>query len=414
MARALLAKGAVREGIAMLRGAVARDRTEQGCAALLAQILDGGAPDGPASTVELDLSLVDRWIRAGRLVEALALLGGTALGSRETGREWANLLGELLAPVPVDAEQTLVEMHRALLRGGASVALTLLEERARRSPGLPAWAARRLDLLRWMLLDNASVAEEHAALPDEPASALAAALRDRVNQRDLSGALEAARAFAEAHGDDRDAARTVEALRAIEAEMKRLAEDAAVETHTIPMYGHPSAMMQIRMGNLAEACVVYRRLLERAPDDERARRMLDDVEALRRALAGERVAVDERPPADFAADDEPTFDEHVREEDDRWGAPDTLPERAAVTTTVDPPRGVDFGPTAEITQPSLAAERLVEEGKLEEAARIYEALVRSEPERREWARRLALLRDSDLPEDDERRGVLVRAILNVK
>src|SRR5688572_8163850 len=101
-ARVLLARGSVREGIALLRGAVARNAEEEGCAALLREVIAGRLPPKNGEETELGLPLVDRWIRRGMLVEALAVLGGTPMASEETGREWANLLGELLAPVPFE------------------------------------------------------------------------------------------------------------------------------------------------------------------------------------------------------------------------------------------------------------------------------------------------------------------------
>jgi CBS domain-containing protein len=326
VARALFQRGARREGVALLRGAVARDRGAERCRALLDEVLAGGEPAAPPGAIELDLARVDGWIREGMLVEALALLGGTPMGSLETGREWANLLGELLAPVPVDAEETLVEMHRQLLGGGASVALTLLEERARRDPPLPAWARRRLELLRWMLLDNAGTAERPAALPDEAPSPLSGAIRGAVSRRDFSRALEAARAFARARPDHRDAARTVEALASLCAELQRLPEEVASEIHTVPMADHAAALMQLEMGNLHQARAIYGRLVARTPADGRARRMLADVGALMRALSGAPVVEEEpvgagAPPADFR-DDEPTLEDEPMADDTR---PERLP-----------------------------------------------------------------------------------------
>src|SRR5690606_29503489 len=90
--------------------------------------------------------------------------------------------------------------------GGASVALTILEERERRAPALPAWASRRLALLRWMLLDNASMAQSHPALDGGGTTALAAAVLDAVNRRrNLRSALEAVRKLAELDPTDLEA-----------------------------------------------------------------------------------------------------------------------------------------------------------------------------------------------------------------
>jgi hypothetical protein len=220
VARVLYATGAMSEGIALLRGAKAREGTSPELERLLAQMV-AGERVAPGETTELDLSLVDAWIRRGMLVEALALLGGTSLGTAETGQEWANLLGELLAPVPVDAEPTLLEMHRQLLGGGAGVALTLLEDRAKTSPGLPAWALRRLEVLRWMLLDNASSAESDPTHDGSGPTALARAILQPLIRRNVPAAVEAARAFAADHPDDRDAGGVAEALANLYAETER-------------------------------------------------------------------------------------------------------------------------------------------------------------------------------------------------
>jgi len=107
------------------------------------------------------------------------------------------------------------------------VALTVLGERAQREPPLPAWALRRLELLRWMLLDNAATAESHSELPGAAPSLLSDAIREAVNRRDLRGALEAARVFAAGRPGDRDAERTVEALEAILGEVQRAEEQGA-------------------------------------------------------------------------------------------------------------------------------------------------------------------------------------------
>jgi hypothetical protein len=337
--------------------------------------------------------------------------------------------------VPVDAEETLVEMHRELLTGGASVALTLLEERAKREPRLPAWALRRLELLRWMLLDNAATAESHAELPGESRSLLSEAIRSAVNRRDMKGALDAARAFAAQHPDDRDAERTVQALESILAEMQRQ-EESLAETHTIPMFGHPAAMMQVRMGNLSQACAVYRKLVTKHPDDDRARLMLADVEALLRALAGEPVADDElggeatqlvdteRDERVFGSDeDEATLD---------GGGPPSgmdipatnvtlLPEHRSApeesgpvpVTAVGPPEGMDHQNTTETPLADHEAARLLSEGRLAEAEEAYRSLARTQPDQEEWRRRADEVRARRLA-TEAREGVLVRVILPVK
>ncbi len=294
VARALVGLGSVREAMALLRAAVARDAAEEGCSRLLARLVaSAGAIEADLEPPALTLALVDRWIRSGMLVEALALLGGTAMGSDETGREWANLLGELLAPVPVDAEPALWEMHRQLVTGGASVALVLLEERARGEPPLPAWAERRLELLRWMLLDNAHAAEGAAPVAGSAPTPLAKAVQRAMAERGLRQLLEVARQFASDHPADPDPRALEEALQTILAELDQNAEEMSPRPRTLPTFGHPLACMQLRMGNFEQACAVYRKLLGRGPDDALARRMLQATESVLRAARGQPVRLDD-------------------------------------------------------------------------------------------------------------------------
>lgn len=400
----------------MLRGAVARDREEEGCAALLAEVLAGHVPAGEDGPV-LSLALVDRWIRRGMLVEALALLGGTPMGSDETGREWANLLGELLAPVPVDAEETLVEMHKQLLSGGAPVALVLLEERAAREPALPAWATRRLELLRWMLLDNAAIAESHPELAGAaPPTALATAVRDAVNARDLRAALEAARRFAASDPSDPDPPLVARAIEKILREIEAHAEEAGTYGRTLPMFGHPAAAMQLRMGNLPQACLVYRKLLAKHPDDDHGRDMIEAIEAVLSAARGEPVARDAWE-SDTELGDERALEDLDIPATAVTALPEMLfgaPEKSGPMKLGELPEGVvreDDDATTEMLGAPQQAERLLAQGKLDEAELMFRALAKAHPEEPGWARRLDEVRAL---RGGDGGVVLVRAIRRVE
>lgn len=407
VARALFDRGSVRESIAMLRAAVARDPGEEECARILREIAEGGKIEGPGSTVELDLSVVDRWIRHGMLVESLALLGGTPMGSLETGREWANLLGELLAPVPVDAEETLVQMHHQLMSGGASVALTLLDERTRREPKLPAWALRRLELLRWMLLDNASVAEGDPELLSEAPSLLAAALRPHVRGRSLKAALEAARACANDDPGNRDVARTVDALTAMIDEIGRYSGEGGSHASTMPMYGLPAAAMQLRMGNLEQARQLYRKLGDR-DDDDHARMMLTEVEAVLRALEGTAVADEE-----LGGESTQVFLEDGARESALDNRAIQVPGKSGpvVITTVD--HALDGTMTDQVPRAEDVAMTLESQGRLEQAEGIYRGLAASFPDEPCWIERAEAARARRVMLERQK-GVLVRQIKPVK
>lgn len=427
VARILLSRGSVREAIALLRGAVARDREEEACAALLASVLANGPPESVPSSQALTLELVDRWIRRGMLVEALALLGGTPMGGDETGREWANLLGELLAPVPVDAEEALVEMHRQLLTGGASVALVLLEERARREPALPAWATRRLELLRWILLDNAASAEEGPELSGVAPNMLAVAVRSAVQRGSLKDVLEATRWIAKQHPSDPDPPALARAVETLLHEVEQHAEESGQQARTLPMFGRPAAAMQLRMGNLGQAAKVYRRLLEKDPEEAQVAELIDAIEAVLRAARGE-------PVAPFGASDDP-WSAATERGDSGESAMDAFDDPASVTQVTVLPEEIvererasapapslslsevlgdedDDGSTTQTPAAPALAERFLAEGRLYEAELIYRGLATSEPDQEEWTRRADAIRA--IREGDEPGVVLVRAIRRVE
>lgn len=428
----LYRRGSVYEGIALVRGARARAPEERGYDALLQQMLAGEALE-QNPTVELDLALVDGWIRQGMLVEALALLGGTSLGSQETGQEWANLLGELLAPVPVDAEPTLVEMHRQLSSGGAAVALTLLEDRAKQDPPLPAWALRRLELLRWMLLDNAKSAEPDETPYGDAPTELARCIREPLGRRNIRAAAQAAEAFAKMHPESRDAQRVSEALDNLIQEIEKQAEQAKEQLRTIPMYGPPAAAMQLRMSNLAVAAQVYERLIDENPELDELRLILADVQAV-------LAAIDGRPVSDELMG-ENTLQVHLPEgERDEPALVLELPEDLVIPNTAvseipslheeraeAPPRETpeqsgmvavsndEGGPTLQTPSVDTSAAELESQGRFAEAEQLYRALAGADPNNARWresAERCGKLRVGQALIDDG--DVLVRQIVPIK
>ncbi|MBX3249779.1 MAG: hypothetical protein KF901_21560 [Myxococcales bacterium] len=292
VARAMVARGATRDAMVLLRGALARNPKDGDLRFALATLERGEAmPPGPSAP--LDLALVDGWIREGHLVEALALLGGLDLGG--PSEEWANLLGELLAPVPAHAEEAFVAMHRELLSGGACVALSHLEDRQRES-ALPGWAERRLSLLRWMLLDNAQDAPDDAQPTGDAPTALAGVLRPPFAERNLEAVLEAAARFADEHPDDPDARAAVRLLGVLVDEMASQLSHDLSGYQTVPIAGRPAAAMQLRMANLDGAASIYRGLVARQPGDETVRALADAVVGLHRLLEGRPVVDRSFPP----------------------------------------------------------------------------------------------------------------------
>lgn len=292
VARTMVARGATRDAMVLLRGALARD-PKDGDLRFALTTLERGEAMPPGPTPPLDLALVDGWIREGHLVEALALLGGLDLGG--PSQEWANLLGELLAPVPAHAEIAFVAMHRELLSGGASLALSHLEDRERES-ALPGWAERRLSLLRWMLLDNAQDAPtDQQPIGDAP-TALAGALRAPFSERNLDGVLDAARRFASEHPDDADARAAVAIVTRLSDEMTAQLTMDLSGYQTVPVAGRPAAAMQLRMANLDGAASIYRGMAARQPGDDTIRALVEAVSGLQRLLEGRPVVDRSFPP----------------------------------------------------------------------------------------------------------------------
>ncbi len=290
VARAMIGAGATREAELVLRATAARDAMDGESRRSLGLLVRSGAlPPGP--TPRLDLSVVDAWIRHGMLVEALAVLTGVNLDGPAS--EWANLLGELLAPVPAHAEQCFVDMHAELLRGGASVALAILQDRTAQGP-VPSWAERRLDLLRWMLLDNARTLEDDEET-EEAASPLAAVLRGPLAERSLERMLEVAEVFAEAHPKDADARDAVRMLELLVVEAEAGLGEQEFSVQTVPVFGRPAAAMQLKMANLKGAYSIYERLTETQPGDPTVRALHEAVRGIQRVLEG-RSPVDRTFP----------------------------------------------------------------------------------------------------------------------
>lgn len=283
VARALHAQGQSFEAEVIVLGALARDPSDTDARSASMAIRRGQRLGAPATTPAIDLRLVDRWIRAGMLVEALALLVANPIqGEEHRVQEWADLLGELLAPVPAHAEPVFVEMHRQLLRGAGTVAMAVLEDRAAEGP-LPPWASRRLALLRWMLLDNAQaqVLEEEKTLATSP---LARALQPALSQRSLTAARDAAGTFVQQNPTDDEAAEVLMALEALVDEMAAHDHIGLMGGQTVPVMGRPAAAMQLQMASLEGAAALYRKLASGQVKIPEARGLLMSVETVLRAL----------------------------------------------------------------------------------------------------------------------------------
>ncbi|MFK8002672.1 MAG: hypothetical protein AB8H86_24015 [Polyangiales bacterium] len=271
-ARALAAMGSHHEAECMLRGALARQPAHGPFRlALMGLSVDAAAGSWPA----LSILQVEQWIRDGMLVEALAALSGCSFG--EDGQRWALFLGELLAPPP-DAGHDHHAVHQSLLRGGASVAMATLEDMSRAAT-LSPWAQRRLQLLRWMLIDNAQSATCDSQV-DVRASALAKALFDPLEARDLTGMAKAARSV-----EHPDAESTAQALDRLAKEAQTQGDAASADKRTVQHIGRAAAAMQLHMTSFESARAVYEQMLTKAAEPEVAQ-LLVAVQGVERVLIG--------------------------------------------------------------------------------------------------------------------------------
>ncbi|MEM9195823.1 MAG: hypothetical protein AAGF12_42045 [Myxococcota bacterium] len=289
VARVLLKNGARDHALRLLHAAVERDPGEKACAALLRAV--EARPDASVYGPDLDLTfdLVQAYTRSGMLMEALAVVEGAGLVDSDEGRVRAEGLRELLAPVPEGADLELREVDRQLRTGGASVALTMLDQR---KGNLPAWAERRHQLLSSLLLD-AAVAAPSAPELQTSDSPLGKALDECLRARDLKGAAKAAREYTAQHPGDTDASAVAVALDRIVDGMGALSKGMGpgAVLRTVPMTGHTVAMFQLRMGNLENAERMFRKIVLEDAMDEVARQRLDDIQTLRSVLEGRPVQV---------------------------------------------------------------------------------------------------------------------------
>ncbi|MCB9592177.1 MAG: hypothetical protein H6719_05540 [Sandaracinaceae bacterium] len=147
---------------------------------------------------------------------------------------------------------------------------------------------------------------------------------------------------------------------------------------TVPMEGHGLGEFHIRMGMLAEADKVYRKILEKDRHDERARLILGDLVSLRRALGDEADPVPARSsrrctgsrrrgPARAAA----------------WGTPTDPADRYPRIGAQDEPDE----PT-DVLAAADEAELLLKLGKADQALAMYRLLAIRHPKRAAFQRRI--------------------------
>jgi hypothetical protein len=228
------------------------------------------------------------------VLEALAVLEGGGLVETAEGAARAAKLREVLAFVPEGADPHLREVDRQLRTGGASVALSMLDQRRGL---LPPWAARRHAILQEFLLERASPAPVSPSVA--PATEFGRALDGALGARDVKLAFQAAREYMHGHPGDADAHAATVALERLVlamAEVSREMNSAVLRTQ--PMTGHHVALFQLRMANFDVAERMFRKLVVEDPLDQLARSRLDDIQVIRTALEGVRPSAIPRSSGD--------------------------------------------------------------------------------------------------------------------
>jgi hypothetical protein len=270
---ALWRRGAAQAAMEVALAAVSRgDPRWPHCGAALDKMRRGESPDDDGPAPELDLVLVSTLLDLGLLLEARSVLRGAGLGGALAQR-LSRTLDEALEPFPPEADPSFEAVLQLVRAGQAPSALRALEEVVRQSPA-PA---------RWLVSRQRALASLLRGLWREVSEPVEEITRDtvlaRLRARDLPAALTAARAAG--------ASELAEVLtRLVEGTERVLADTSSSDDdpETVPIEGHRLAELHIRMGVLGEADRSYRSILRHEPADERARTMLSDVIALRRAL----------------------------------------------------------------------------------------------------------------------------------
>lgn len=362
---ALWADGKVRAAMELASHALARgDRAR----ALLHEQLDllgrGEVIEpGPTPIPALDLALVMAMVDRYRYYEALCVLQAVAMPEGEAAERLATLLEDALAPFPPEADSSFEAALHLVRAGQAPSALRAIEEVVRQSPDPALWLTAKQRALAALVQGQwkAEATEVEAVTRDT--------VLERIRKRDLPGALDAAR---------RAGARELSAvLTRLVMETERIFTDHVPEADdpmTVPMEGHGLAEFHIRMGILKEADRVYRRILSKEPADERARALLTDVIALRRALGEDAEPLPRR--------EIPSVD---------WLSKKKRPQGKAEWSTGERWQRIDDDAYEESTEhldASQEAELLVKLGKAEQALDVYRILAIRHPKQRTYQRRI--------------------------
>lgn len=367
LAIALWRRGAAREAMELAYAAIVRgDPGAAACRVALERMRHGQSPDDGGPEIVLDLDLVRAMLELGQLFEARSVLRGGAIAGPAAAR-LARTLDAALAPFPPEADPSFEAVLGLVRAGQGASALRALDEVVRESAAPPAWLTARREALGAVV----SGAWRHAPEPVEPMT------RDtvlaRLRARDLPSALAAAKA---AHASE-----LAEVLARLIQGTEGLFSDSMADSDdpmTVPIEGHRLAEFHVRMGVLGEADRCYRAMLRDDPDDERARAMLADVIALRRALGESPEPVPPRPNAGVAW----LKKNSPRAASEGWASGSSAGRYAA---WADAPQE-DSTATLDASQ---EAELLLKLGRAQQALDVYRILAIRHPNQQAYRKRIA-------------------------
>ncbi len=359
---ALWRRGATRQALEVAQAAISRaDPRWAHCRAQIERMRRGESIDDGAEVPALDLGLIAAMLDAGQLFEARTVLAGAGIASATASR-LARTLDAALAPFPPDADPSFGAVLQLVRAGRAASALRALEEVVQQSAAPPSWLTERVRALTSLVQGLFW----HEPEPIEAISRDTVLARSRA--RDRPAALVAAKAAS--------ATELAEVLARLIAATERVFTDSIPDVddpETAPIQGHRLAELHVRMGVLAEADRGYRAALRDDPEDERARTMLADVIALRRALGESPDPLPARPSASVG-----WLKKNAPRASGGWAAGGRAPSWGAK----------EEDSTASLDA-SQEAELLLKLGRAEQALDVYRILAIRHPKQQAYRKRIA-------------------------
>lgn len=385
VARALLVQGARDAAIDLLEAAIARAADDRPrCEALLNAVRSRPHDRVSGPPLALDAVLVETLAAHGRLVEAWAVTRGASVGNTVAGVEIADALAAVMQPV--DVPEPWRSRWMEIVATGSAPGITAIERQVLGGEVVPAALIERLRIA-WRLLRGywaSGAADDHASVPLPPE--VRRAVRQRLETRDLIGALAAIRSAVESTPAAAPVAMAL--ARLIAATERLISEEGPTRStngSTLPLEGPGLALLQVRMGNFDEAERGFRRIVVERAADHVSRDRLADLLVVRRAIddpgdddvdaAADALALAKTPSPDW-------LNKRVRKASVEGWASST---RARPSTT---PSWSDDDQSTSVIRPDEEAELHIKAGAPDKALAIYRRLVERYPDRPRFRARL--------------------------